>query len=93
LREHIRLVLRVALYGVYQIWNEIRTPLQLHLDLPLRAAGLLIELLNAIVTAPGAREEQRNCEPLSSHREVASLAVDAVVYVGDGLCVPLTVCR
>jgi hypothetical protein len=68
LREDVVLVLRVSLYRIHEIWNQIRASLQLHLDLTLRSVGLLIQLLNAIVSATNAREEQGNCEPLSSHR-------------------------
>ena len=69
LREHIVLVLCVALHRVHEIGDQIRPTLQLHLDLSLRSVGLLIQLLNAIVSAPRAREKQGNCEPHSFHRE------------------------
>ena len=68
LREDIILVLRVALHRIDEIRNQVRTALQLHLDLPLCPVGLLVELLDAIVSASNACEEQGNCEPLSSHR-------------------------
>jgi hypothetical protein len=63
LRENGLLVLRVTFDGIHQVGNQICTPLQLNFDLTLRRSRLLVERLNAVVSARAKWEQKRECEP------------------------------
>ena len=58
LGEHRFLVLRIALHRVHEIRNQIGATLQLNFDLTLRRVGLLVERLNAVVSARAQRKQQ-----------------------------------
>jgi hypothetical protein len=58
LNEDVFLVLGIALHRVHEVGNEIRATLQLNFDLTLRRRGLLVQRLNAVVTARRERQHE-----------------------------------
>src|SRR3989454_10608541 len=52
------LLLRVSLHRFHEIRNQVRAPLQLHLDLRLSGVHLLVVRLDRVVATPPEQREQ-----------------------------------
>jgi hypothetical protein len=67
LAEHRELLIRHPLHRRDEVGDQLRTALELDLDLALRRIRLLVELLDRVVPARAEREREEKCEPPTFH--------------------------
>ncbi len=67
LAEHGKLLLRETLHRLHEVGNQVRTTLELDLDLPLRRVGLLVERLDLVVPAAREGDREKEREPPTCH--------------------------